>query len=340
MCSTTIDAGSGIAALVEQLCGCTVYGLASIRGGRNSRVMRAETNRGAFAVKHYPQDGRDRLAVEYEALSFLTGCGLAMMPRPLACDRTASVAVYEWIEGVPIGTADVAAIDAALAALADIHALAGRARAGDWSHPASASIFAPAEAIAQLRARRARFDTVAPHDPRLAAFLARFDERCEQVLALTRCLAKTAGIAWATPLAIAYQTLSPSDFGFHNALRRPDGSVVFLDFEYFGWDDPAKLCSDFCLHPGMGLDENLEARFLRGARAIYGGADAQFAFRLAVMRPLCGLCWCMIVLNTFLLPHRSDTAPPASEHDAQLAKAYALLENIGRVDPSSLDVEQ
>jgi hypothetical protein len=26
------------------------------------------------------------------------------------------------------------------------------------------------------------------------------------------------------------RTLSPSDYGFHNALRRPDGTLVFLDF--------------------------------------------------------------------------------------------------------------
>ena len=137
-------------------------------------------------------------------------------------------------------------------------------------------------------------------------------------------MADAAGIAWDVPLAFAQRTLSPSDFGFHNALRRPDGSVVFLDFEYFGWDDPAKLCSDFCLHPGMGLDDNLAARFLRGARAIYGAADAQYESRLAVMRPLCGLCWCMIVLNSFLPPQRfgansterAEVGVPESVNDA------------------------
>ena len=46
------------------------------------------------------------------------------------------------------------------------------------------------------------------------------------------------------------RVLSPSDFGFHNALRRPDGTIVFVDFEYFGWDDPAKMMADAMLHPG------------------------------------------------------------------------------------------
>mgnify|MGYP001295333947 CR=1 FL=1 len=33
-----------------------------------------------------------------------------------------------------------------------------------------------------------------------------------------------------TQLAKKWQTLSPSDFGFHNALRKIDGSLVWLDF--------------------------------------------------------------------------------------------------------------
>jgi hypothetical protein len=38
--------------------------------------------------------------------------------------------------------------------------------------------------------------------------------------------------------------VSPSDFGFHNAIRT-DAGVKFIDFEYAGWDDPAKMVSDF-----------------------------------------------------------------------------------------------
>ena len=31
----------------------------------------------------------------------------------------------------------------------------------------------------------------------------------------------------------------PGDFGFHNAIRTTKG-VKFIDFEFAGWDDPAK----------------------------------------------------------------------------------------------------
>ena len=58
------------------------------------------------------------------------------------------------------------------------------------------------------------------------------------------------------------RVLSPSDFGFHNALERPDSQLTFVDFEYFGWDDPAKMLSDFLLHPAVDIGHELRQRFL------------------------------------------------------------------------------
>ena len=39
--------------------------------------------------------------------------------------------------------------------------------------------------------------------------------------------------------------ISPSDFGFHNALLKSNGDIKFIDFEYAGFDDPAKITSHF-----------------------------------------------------------------------------------------------
>ena len=30
-----------------------------------------------------------------------------------------------------------------------------------------------------------------------------------------------------------------------------NGSFVFIDFEYYGWDDPAKMIADFYLQPAV-----------------------------------------------------------------------------------------
>ena len=49
-----------------------------------------------------------------------------------------------------------------------------------------------------------------------------------------------------------YFILSPSDIGFHNTLKCRN-KIFFIDFEYFGLDDPIKITSDFIIHPGNNL---------------------------------------------------------------------------------------
>ena len=37
--------------------------------------------------------------------------------------------------------------------------------------------------------------------------------------------------------------------------------LTFVDFEYFGWDDPVKLTADMLLHPGTPVAAELRSRF-------------------------------------------------------------------------------
>jgi hypothetical protein len=140
---------------------------------------------------------------------------------------------------------------------------------------------------------------VAAHDDALAAFLERFSYfLAERILPPLEQGYRAMGLSVAEPLPVSLRSLCPSDFGFHNALRDTSG-LVFLDFDYFGWDDPVKLVCDFLLHPGMALSEGLKRRFAVGARHIYG-ADGTFASRLNLLFALFALRWCLILLNEFL----------------------------------------
>ena len=96
-----------------------------------------------------------------------------------------------------------------------------------------------------------------------------------------------------------YWTLSPSDFGFHNAIRKDNGDIVFLDFEHFGWDDPAKLISDFLFHPKMNLDLKLKKKFVDNMLSIFS-SDNPLKYRFEILYPLFALKWCLICLNEFL----------------------------------------
>lgn len=291
------------AVIASQLLGDAVSSVESVYGGRNSRVFRIEAEKRRYALKLYAShaDNRDRLDAEIAAYRFFALEGVGTVPALVAADRTLGAALYEWVEGVsvcpPGMTAGVTEIDAAVDFLRSLHGLRGSVAAATLSDAAEACL-APSELLAQIERRRNRLLTDADRciEPMVGGEAGRI---LAMAAVRARCLCADANVAFDAPLPTAHRTLSPSDFGFHNARRRPDGQLVFLDFEYFGWDDPVKLTADFLLHPGMALGERERERFRIGVGAFYG-EDPLYHIRLDALLPLYALRWCMIVLNEFL----------------------------------------
>jgi hypothetical protein len=263
-----------------------------VGGGGNSRIYRLSAH---HAGKSYFQP--QRLAVEFPAMQFMWQAGIRCIPQPIAADE--HVAVYEFIEGTkPVP--DERDIDAAVAFLNQLRGLSGNLP------NAAEACFSVKEIIANLESRFARLAGTEV----IAEFLPLLD-RVRQ-----------------TPDSPATErVLSPSDFGFHNALRRPDGSLVFLDFEYFGWDDPAKLVCDFLLHPAMNLSDELKRRFYRGYVT-----NKTLAQRVEIVYPLFGLKWITIMLNEFLPADRQRRRFAGSPADpaTQLEKARRMKARIER----------
>jgi hypothetical protein len=306
-----------------------------IGGGRNSQVFRLAAADGRqAALKRYfrhPGDARDRLGTEQAALAFCRRHGLPV-PGPLAADPAAGFALCEFIDGAPVPDPSLGEVDQAVAFL-----LALRARTGD---PQAAALPVASEACfsfpaleANIHARLAPLVQAGEGHPGLRAFL---DQELlpawESLRAETPAACRRAGLAHAADLPAPSRTLSPSDFGFHNALRR-DGALVFLDFEYFGWDDPAKTLCDLLLHPGMALPTGHRVRLAHGLLA--GMADLpELPARTRVAFPLYGIKWCLILLNEFLrgpLERRTFANPvesPAAAQARQLHKAQGKLRQL------------
>ena len=72
--------------------------------------------------------------------------------------------------------------------------------------------------------------------------------------------------------------------------------MVFLDFEYFGWDDPIKLIADFYFHPGNKLLPKHKYYWLKNSIKLYNLKNKN---RLLGLIPLYGLCWTLIILNEY-----------------------------------------
>jgi hypothetical protein len=304
-------------------------------GGRNSRVFRVECEDGSmFAAKAYfqsAQDRRDRLGCEFGALQFLKEQGIDVVPTALASDAPRRVGIYEFVAGQPLqaGEIDGVEIDKAVAFLQKLKVLADSGKAGHFP-PASEACFSIAAILENLAARFRRLDEAAASQPMLADFLR--DELVpgrERVEQLCHAFCREAGISEANEVPVSGRTLSPSDFGFHNALRRADGRLVFLDFEYFGWDDRAKTIVDFLLHPGMELSPELKRRFFTGMTGAFAGVP-DLPRRVRVVYPLFALKWCAILLNEFTLEdgaRRCFAGGAQGERDgaAQIQKARSML---------------
>jgi hypothetical protein len=321
--------------VMRRALGKNARAFAQLKGGRNSRVFRVDCDGGeVVAAKAYfrsSNDRRDRMGCEFRALQLLQSEGLRNVAEPLVADAEQHVAIYGFIEGeqalaTTITPRDVGRVLDFLRALKEI-ADSGRAKRFDAASEACFSVEALFE---NLNRRMAALENAAKGEPSLARFLEDeffpFRETAEQWV---RRFCLEHGIDPAEEISIEARTLSPSDFGFHNALRRPEGDLAFLDFEYFGWDDPAKTICDFLLHPGMSLSAPLKQQFFAGALAVFS-ATAKIEARVRALYPLFALKWGTILLNEFTLDHgaRRSFAVGAAGfggQTTQLEKARRLL---------------
>lgn len=322
--------------IAARLTKARVLEIQRVGGGRNSRVFRVATSAGIFALKQYPSlsdDPRDRLTTETRALAWMEEHGVYVVPRFIALERATNCALLSWVDGARIAEVGAHDVDQAADFLAEVERLR---RTFTFPSPqlASEACLSGAEIVRQIRARMSRLQAV-EGEPDLKAFLGReFSQRFEQLLSRANTRVSSAGIGFATELPDEQRALVPSDFGFHNALRSTGGRLTFLDFEYFGWDDPVKLVSDSLLHPGTPMKQDIQSRFSSAMKALYS-YDRGFCARFAAFFPLFGLRWVLILLNEFD-PQRwrrralaGDTERWHQAKERQLRAARAALAELG-----------
>lgn len=289
----------------EKLVRCPVLGCRRVVLGGNNRLFRMESLSGVYALKFYRRsatDLRDRQGVEALALAFFAGHGLSGVPRLLAVDRGHGCSLLSWIDGAPVGAIGADEVDRALMFLRHLRDV-GRCEPPDRLPWAADACLSAESLVARLWNRLARLEPVLPLAADLAGFIgARVAPAIEEWSLAVRRAYDAVGLDFSAEILPRHRLASPSDFGFHNAVRRADGGLVFLDFEYFGWDDPVKLTADFILHPGMNLSEKYpegRRRFLLGMMHLFQD-DPSFVFRLETLFPVFGLCWVLIILNEFV----------------------------------------
>lgn len=283
------------------------FQLEPLAGGANNRVYRVRCDSGLALLKAYyraPDDPRDRLGAEWAFLRFAWDCGLRCVPRPLACDHDRRLGLYEFIEGRPLAAREVGPphVQEALNFFGELNRHKSHPLAGELPRAAE-SCFTLDEHLACVERRVAlltQLETTTPVDQEAAAWVRRdlvpaWSRVSEQV----RTLGPQRGLAASGPLASEDRCISPSDFGFHNAILAYDGRLRFFDFEYAGWDDPAKMVCDFLCQPAVPIPGARRDGFAAAAVSEFG-EPAGHLRRIALLLPVYCIKWCCIMMNEFL----------------------------------------
>jgi hypothetical protein len=281
--------------LAQTFCPEQIESVTQTSGHGNSRIYHVISSSGnAYALKSYPDlliDPRPRLCNEVRACDLLEH--LYLTPRSVSYDEELNFALFEWIDGKPPETINTSHIDQVLAFSEKLKELAKTIR--DSYPEASEACLSAVQIFSQVQGRIQNLES--NDDVELQMFLV------SSIKPLWEEIREWSGSKWPAnsfrkELAQSKQTLSPSDFGFHNSLLQNDGSLCFVDLEYFGRDDPVKLIADFIWHPAMDLKQIHKSRWLRGMLAIFD-QDPELQQRFHAAWPIYGLRWMLIILNEF-----------------------------------------
>ncbi|OEU66065.1 MAG: hypothetical protein BA863_16380 [Desulfovibrio sp. S3730MH75] len=307
-----------------------------ICAGKNSRVYRVDCDsKESYAVKFYMQptaDGRNRLDQEWAAVSFMVQTGIRRVPKPIAIVCSSQAAVYSFLRGTPVGERNGEEIGDVLDFVRQLKLNSLGDRAVNIL-PATEACFSLNDIISSLEGRLDRLSEL-PRSDDLFVEMHEFlqIEYAEAFSDSVQSVKVNYPVSsWSTSLPIELRTLSPSDLGFHNSVRDEYGHLLFLDFEYFGWDDPVKMAADFLLHPAMNLQNSEVLSFYDGMLQIFSD-DECFETRFKTFLPFYRLKWCLILLNEFfsegLKRRRFASGSGAADNDlrqVQLEKAKMFL---------------
>lgn len=311
-----------------------------VAGGANNRVWKGRAGETSVLLKSYFYDAgdpRDRLRGEHTfySLARLAGCGAT--PADLGWDLENRLGLFEFVEGRKLvdGEVDGGHVEAAARLVVEVNGAMG----GDVARVApvaSEACFSPRAHMQTIAARVERLGQIAPSDETDAAAVSwihgALKPAWEEVSGRALEGFAAAGMEPDETLPEAGRWISPSDFGFHNALLTTGSVMKFFDFEYAGWDDPAKMIADFFCQPAVPVPARLWENFV-GALGCSGRWTDRVERSAAILLPAYRIKWCCIMMNEFLRVGAarrqfSGVGAVSDRRTVQLEKARKSLDSL------------
>ena len=302
-----------------------------VDGGGNNKVFSVHTKNGKYLAKVYysnPSDKRYRLQAEYSFLEYARRIGIKCVPKPIFSSPEKSMGLYEFVEGRKLTSAELLPHHISQAANF-VRALNERIEKDDVLPIASEACFSIEQHFLLIDKRIKKLLSllvVSEIDHQALLLVGKLDSVLKNLK--DDIVAKYDSIS--IKLDTADRCISPSDFGFHNALLRDNGEISFIDFEYAGWDDPAKMIGDFFSQPAIPVSFKHFDSFISEV-LVYSKNNEELAQRARLLLPLFQIKWCCIILNEFLPDDArrrhfaNPTLEPLQRKQRQLEKAQQFF---------------
>ena len=308
----------------------TVSGIKRIRHGRNSQVFLIEDGNNKWVVKKYhqhPKDPRNRLENETLFLYFLKDIGVTRVAESIAIDNENNLGLFSYLPGVVPESINDDIVFQATEFIRLINEFRNE-EVAKYLPKASETSFSVISHLNLVKHRVNRLNQIVPNEPIQKEVLAFV--RSNLVRSLDKITDditnKYSDDELQRTLPYESRIISPSDFGLQNMLVK-NNKVHFLDFEYSGWDDPAKLICDFGCHPEIPVKNRYLQSFKDSFYSWLDGAEESI-HRSEILMNLYRLRWCCIILNEFTAvgQDRRTYAGEAKNYEMQYQKSKKYYE--------------
>ncbi|WP_394191950.1 aminoglycoside phosphotransferase family protein [Pseudoalteromonas atlantica] len=260
--------------------------ITALVGGANNRGYQISSNRGNYFLKSFsPSHAQSphKLSNEFNFSQYLWQNGVRSIPEPINLYKQHYVSLFRFVQGDNIECSSPELVSDALRFIEQINDIPFCDTHLNTASESPSNLLGFHTIIEN---RLARFKTT-QYNKCLNELLERIETRAD----IIRCRLSENGT-----IEHERSILSPSDFGFHNAIKTKQ-RLIFFDFEYAGIDTSWKLLCDFFSQPAIPVDLTSLKLFF-DSKLFQPISMQRNAFLIAF--ELTQLKWCLIMLNEFI----------------------------------------
>lgn len=288
---------------IEKHLGVQIVKSESLGGGFNNKIFKLDSVSGeSYVLKWYFKDDRNRLSREFSAFEYLRSQGELRLPFPYFRDDEKGYAVYSFESGrtkpgSELSKRNLGEFLSFILFLQNIDP-----KGGKFGFPEAVLATRSARQFSEVVLSKVKKfeDLVKKSDPNSdVAQFSRSTNVLEKINDYLEVTKKLSGNAFYEEISPSLMRLSPVDFGPHNAIFGNDEKICFIDFEYFGLDDPSKIVANFVTHEGSwGLSHENIKYFIDGYQE-KSSLPKDVVRRVKMFIPLQALNWISILLWSF-----------------------------------------